>query len=405
MMREKIKGILTDSVLSIVGLTLMNCVAQFFVYPIWSRSLGSEAYGNVLYYLSVMNIFAISVGSGCNYARMAKSAGGKTDNESYALILLGATPLFVPVCLAAVYLSGNTATPQELALYVLLSALTMWRFYADVEYRLSLSYRGFFFYYLIISVGYLAGSGLFLLTGLWPLALLPGEALGILQVLWHGKILRLSRDWNRRVFSPVFRLVMTMVVTNVLSNTIFNADRILLTYMLNGTAVTIFYLSSLLGKTVSLVTTPMNGVIVGYLARYKGKLTLRMMGMITAALLFLALLATGACVLASHILIPILYPQQYDMAKPYFWVSNLAQVLYFMTNVVTVVLLRFSKSNYQLYINALYAVAFFALCIPGILLGGFDGFCVALLLTNTVRMLYSLALGFKTALENEKEKK
>ena len=84
---EKLKNIFTDTIWSMAGLVLMNVAAQFVVYPCWNRVLGSEEYGNIVYLLAVMNILAISVGSGVNYARMRQSANGETQNRPYMLLM------------------------------------------------------------------------------------------------------------------------------------------------------------------------------------------------------------------------------------------------------------------------------------------------------------------------------
>lgn len=68
----KVKRVFADSIWSISGLLLMNIIAQFLVYPIWNQRLGNEQYGNVLYMISLMNIFSISIGSGINYAVIKK---------------------------------------------------------------------------------------------------------------------------------------------------------------------------------------------------------------------------------------------------------------------------------------------------------------------------------------------
>ncbi|MCR4689078.1 MAG: hypothetical protein K5745_05920, partial [Saccharofermentans sp.] len=72
-LKSKIKTIASDSVISIIALVLMNVVAQFIVYPFWKKAYGTEFYGHILYAMSVVNIFSISVGTSANNARMVES--------------------------------------------------------------------------------------------------------------------------------------------------------------------------------------------------------------------------------------------------------------------------------------------------------------------------------------------
>ena len=397
-----VRRVMSDSVWSIAGLVLMNAVAQFAVYPVWNRELGNERYGTILYLISAMNILAISMGVACNYARMRQSAEGPTRNSIYNRLMWIVSGAAVPYAGLIYALSGTEGgSAAEAALFMALTILTMWRFYADVEYRLSLNYRGYFLYYLAVSAGYGIGILLFLRTGLWPLALIPGEAAGLAAVAWKGSIFRrdsLPGDEEKR---QTVKAVAVLLGTNVVNNLVFNGDRVLLSFLMNGTAVTIYYQASLLGKTMTLITTPLNSVLMGYLARYKGGLSRRMMNAVTAAAAAAVPAVTAACVLASHILIRMLYPQNYELVREWFWLANAAQVAYFVSGVVSTLLLRYGRIRYQMYINLVYAGLFAALCIPGTLLGGMKGFCWSLLAVCLLRLAYVIFLGYRTAVSGE----
>lgn len=399
-LRERLKALLSDSAWSIAGLMLMNVVAQFAVYPVWSGVLGDEQYGNVLYLIALMNVFSISAGSACNYARMRQSADGATANTGYLRVMGALSALALPVSAGICLWGGVPFTPAEAALFALLVVATLWRFYADVEYRLSLNYKGYFLYYAAISAGYLLGIAAFRATGLWPLALLPGEAAGLILVLARGRILRRDDPPDPQAMRALIRVIGTLLVTNLLSNAIFNGDRFLLKAIIGGEAVTVYYLASLLGKTATLITTPLNSVVIGYLMRYKGGLDLKLMRLITLGALALILLGTAACTVASHVIIRVLYPANYPSVAPFFILANLAQVVYFITNMLTVVLLRFTKTRHQLTVNLVYAAAFVVFGVTSALRGGVAGFCLGMLAANAARMLTALWLGFRHAIRS-----
>lgn len=403
-MKIKLKGILSDAAWSLCGLVLMNVVAQFVVYPSWNRQLGSEAYGDVLYLLSLMNIIGVSLGSSCNYARVTEKRKGHAATEPILRLLLTASlavPLFV---LGISCFSGIVMSALEWVLYVLLVIATMWRYYADVEYRLSLDYKGYFCYYLLISAGY--GVGIFLSgwAGCWPLALLPGEVLGLLRVKIKGTNLNWEKSADRAENQAVIGVALTLFATGILSNLVFNGDRLLLRTFVGGEAVTIYYLASLLGKTMTLITTPLNSVIIGYLVRMDNKLDIKFMSITTVLAAGAIALATVACTIGSYILIPILYPGEFAAARAYFVIGNLTQIIYFVAGVLIVILLRYCDSRYQVYVNVIYAIAFVVICIPMTVCGGFRGFCVGLLITGLCRFAAAIALGYRDALTTSKAK-
>lgn len=395
---DKLQRFFSDMLWSVAGLVLMNVVAQLVVYPAWNARLGSEAYGNIVYLLAVMNTIAIAAGSGINYSRMRSSAEGKTNNLPYLVLMLCGTVLAFPIllllqCLGSLQLSG-----AEFILFYLLTAATMWRYYADIEYRLHIDYKGYFCYYAAIGIGYLIGIELFRQTGLWPLALLPGEAAGLLLVLWRGSIFRRDAEKTRRGRKQIVSLTLILVGSNLVSHLIFNGDRILLKILAGANAVTTYYIASLLGKTMALLTTPLNGVLIGHISRYDGKLTCRMMNAVTGLSIAGAVVMTAVCTAASYILVPVLYPAEYERARELFLIANLAQVLYFIGNVlVNSIILRFTRAKNQITVNVVYGAAFCALCCPLAAAQGVDGFCVGLLLINFLRLTICLFMGYRSS--------
>ena len=297
---------------------------------------------------------------------------------------------------------GVQMSVLETVIFSAVMCATMWRYYSDVEYKLSLNYKSYFLYYLFISIGYAVGIALFYITELWPLTLLCGELFGLTFVLVRGRIFRLDTGVDSGEMKDALKLVMILLGSELLSTLIFNADRILLKAILGEVAVTEYYLASLLGKTIALLTAPLTGVIVGYLSKYKGDLKTKAMNIIVCIASVAVVLATVACTIGSYILIPILYPDEYADVKNYFIMANLAQVIFFVGSVITVVLLRFAKSKYQMYITVIYTVTFVAICIPFALKWGLAGFCVGLTLTCLARFLITVFIGYYSIFRNKK---
>ena len=394
-MRSK-KKMLADSAYSVSGLVFMNAVLQLAVYPIWERRLGAEKLGDILYLISLMSVFAVSMGVSVGYARMRKSVSAKTRNTPYMVILACASLVALDVAFLVSMLGGVELDLAETLLLGLLMCATMWRYYADVEYKLYLNYKRFFIYYLLIGVGYLVGLLLFYITELWLLALLAGELFGLLYVLLRGRIFIIDDEPFTPELDFAAKLSLTFFGAEVLSTFIFNADRIILRSLIGSEAVADYYVASLFGKTAALLTVPLSGVVIGYLAKYKGVLSHKLMNMITAGAGIGIFLGSAACTVASNIFIPIIYPDRLDAVKAYFVSANLSQILYFASNVITVILLRFARSKYQLYVNAVYAVAFVLICIPCAIFGGLRAFCIGLALTCLIRFLFAAGLGYYT---------
>lgn len=399
------KKILSDSIWSVAGLVLMNVALQFAVYPFWERKAGEAALGNILYLISLMNVFAVSMGVSANYARLKKSETGTSKNSPYLLVLLVSTVVAAAIGLVITFVGGVEFNLLERVLFCLVVCATMWRYYADVEFKLSLNYKSYFVYYFSIAVGYAIGIALFYVTGLWPITLLCGEVLGLTFVLIRGRIFRFDGIPESGEMKDALKIVFILLGSEILSTLIFNADRIVLKMVIDEVAVTEYYLASLLGKTIALLTTPLTGVIIGYLSKYKGELTAKLMNIVVLIAVGIVTLATVACTIGSYIIMPFLYPNQFAEVRSYFFIANLSQVMFFVGSVITVVLFRFAKSKYQMYITAIYAICFVSMCIPFALKWGLFGFCVGLALTCFARFSITVFLGYFTVIRNRRRNK
>ena len=378
---------LKDSVWTIAALCVLNITIQFLIYPFLNKVLGAEEYGNTLFLLSIINIASVSVGISVNNRRMVESAVGETHNAVYNLFLSAVCILLIPICVLILPIFNVHMTTGEFLLFWLLACITTWRYYADVEFRLKLNYKGYFLYYLLISLGYIFGMFLFKLTEEWTLILLPGEATGLLYVFFKGNIFKKS-SYNKQNINVFFKAVMYLIASQLLIQLVFNADRFVLKIFSGGTAVTIYYIASLMGKTIALLTTPLNSVIIGYLVKSKKQMTSTRWVKVVALCIIGIILILSICVLGSHILIQILYPNQYDIAKPFFVLANLAQIVYFMTGILTTILLRYVEEKQQLYITIAYVITFVLLVFPATKIYALSGFAYAILAVNIFRFVY-----------------
>ena len=148
-----------DMVYSLAGLMILNMTLSFGVYPFLSR-MGAEGSGKMLFFTAIMGLMASAVGSGINYGRMKASTRHETKNGDYNRFLVFTALLCAIVTVVAICVKKDTAGALPISIGVLIFVTTV-RYYADVEYRLSLNYRGFFFYYLFIAVGYAIGMALY----------------------------------------------------------------------------------------------------------------------------------------------------------------------------------------------------------------------------------------------------
>ena len=136
-------------------------------------------------------------------------------------------------------------------------------------------YKRYCVFYLLIALGYLGGMALYPLWKSWILVMLLGEALAVLYVKCRGTVL--SSPWKKSdYYVQNMQSAIQLAGTQLLANAVFNSDRLLLEAFCGGAAVTVFYVATLIGKVISLISTPLNGVLIGYLSRYRGRIKKRL---------------------------------------------------------------------------------------------------------------------------------
>lgn len=128
-----------------------------------------------------------SIGQVLNNSRLVVRRDFDVTNGDYDWLLLG---FGLIGSIVALFMSGKSLeSPLMAAGVFLMFMLTVFRlFMVDVEYRLNLNYRRYFIYYFLIGIGYLAGFGIYRLTGQWVWIYLIGEAAALAFVGVTGNI-------------------------------------------------------------------------------------------------------------------------------------------------------------------------------------------------------------------------
>ena len=176
------KQITSNTIYTIGGALVLNGVLQLFVYPRLNARMGAAEIGIVLYIMAFVNILGPSIGQAMNNSRLVLRRDLDVTNGDYnlSILLFGLLGTIVSIVMMRDSLmKSQSGMHMGLFWLILLSGLlilaTIYRYYGDVEYRLSLNYRSYFIYFLICSIGYLGGYLLYLVTGNWFLIFLVGE--------------------------------------------------------------------------------------------------------------------------------------------------------------------------------------------------------------------------------------
>ncbi len=387
---KKEKQIFINTAYTMGGALLMNGVLQLLIYPLFNRILGSDTLGNLLYIMGLVAILCPSVGQALNTSRLVARREYEVTNGDYNCLLL----LFGGVGSAAALLLARDSltTPAAVLLAAVLFLSTCFRYYGDVEYRLNLNYKRYFIYYAVLTLGYLLGFLLYFLCRSWFVVFLAGELLALLYLGATGTVFR--NFWSRSpYFSAVFRRGGFLTVSYLITNLTLNMDRLVLKHLIGDLAVTQYYVTSLIGKTMVLLVAPVNTILISYLTRKKERISRRQFLGFTGIGVGVSFLFFLFAQIATPIFIRLLYGELYEGVRDLITVVNLSQILGLLSAYLFIVVLTFTEEKWQMILQAVHLVILTVLVLTVTGSYGILGFSVAVLAANAIRVLAVIGLG------------
>lgn len=188
MINKKSFKIAGDLFYTIMATVVMNIVLQIIIYPLITHYYGDDVTGEILYFMGFIYIIPQAFGLALSSTRLVVRKNYEPTNADFAHVVAISS-------VASAVLCGFVAMMDEESVafvlgYAIFSVLYMLRTYAQVEFRLKLNFKTYFLYYLIISIGYLIGFGLYFLTKQWLLIFIVGEAAAVSYTLLKGTIFK-----------------------------------------------------------------------------------------------------------------------------------------------------------------------------------------------------------------------
>jgi O-antigen/teichoic acid export membrane protein len=233
-MKAKIKlDFAKDLSYNVIALVIINIVIQFVIYPYLNNVIGEEAFGTVLYLMSIVSVVSGSFGLAVNNTRLVAKTKLETKNGDYNSILGIFCLVSILVAVVSLYFLGMLDIWNGIC-FAVLTIVTLLRHYSDVEFRVVLNYKKYFVYYMLISGGYLIGVLLYKLTNNWYILFIVGETIAVLSVVFLGTIYKgaFQCSENRKL---VWKMTITVAGSYLINSFFLNLDRIVLQNTMEAT--------------------------------------------------------------------------------------------------------------------------------------------------------------------------
>lgn len=374
-------AILKNVFYNIMASILPSMILQLLLYPCYSNFVSQKQYGDMITTLSVLTIIAMSAGNALNNVRLLQQNKYSESEQQgdYLIILLLEVLLVVISTTIILFFFIRLVDLQEIVLTILLSILMTIQSYAVVAFIQNLDYKRV----LINNIFLLAGYGIgFLLCILcdkkWQYIYIIGYLFSIFYIQKASHIFSENLIRTKLYKETVYKTCVLSLASLIASGNNY-LDRILLSPMLGAESVTIYYISTLMGKTLGMVISPVNNVILAYLAKQKkGNYTIEKLAMLFSWIF----MGTGCvvCIIVSRFIIPILYPTYYVHVKQYILINTITAMIINTSSMISPFLLKWCSANWQILINSISLVFMVIFSLIGYMVVGLYGYSIGILL-------------------------
>ena len=391
----KNKKIILDMILNIIAATIPVAVLQLIVYPITAKNIGGDEYGLMLTIYSVWIMISNSLGNVLNNVRLLWNGeyeeGEIKGDFNVLLIQWGFINAVVLGAVIVFYCDGFNLI--HVGLGIVVSLLVIAKAYLEVGFRLILNYKSIVINNILQSVGFFIGAYITAATGSWESIFILGYLFSCIYCVVKTKLLN-EPFCKTKMFKRVNKDSNKLIVATVISNMMTYADKLVLYPLMGGTAVSIYYTATILGKIVGMLTGPINSVVLSYISKWKSDNR----NLITKILL----LGIGLCIIGyvvtlvlSRPVLGMLFPQWIDEVMHYIPITTVNVLLLVLISMLSPFVLKFCDMKWQIVISGISVVIYFICALVLWNYFGLTGFCFGAMAGTFVKLIIMLCVYYR----------
>lgn len=394
------KKVLFDFLLNIIATVLPTLALQLIVYPLVARNDLGNSYGSMVTIVSLLLLVSNTFGNVLNNVRLLENEHlQKRAGDFNFIIIIESFIGFFVVLIVSIVVYGLTV--DHIIMTVLTGTIILLYAYYNVIYRIALNYKMILVVNLCQGIGYFAGYFLYILSGYWECIYIVGYGFAFLIVMIRNPLIR---EGTRRTeaFVPLVKKTGLLLSSALLYSMLNYADKLLLYPLIGAEAVSIYYIASIFGKIVSMVVSPLNSVILSYLAKMK-HLSKKNNLLVLLAPACIAVIGYVACIFISDFALMLIYPVQAAAAKIYMPVTAAIAMISMLISFYYPFVLKYCNLIWQVIIDGVSLIVYVFLGVVLFYRHGLMGFCFGVLIANLIKILIMILIYCKSVFKIEYE--
>lgn len=391
-----VKMFINDSIKTLLSTTFLMVVIQFVVFPHFSNKYTSEVFGEILTIYSIFSISTVVIGNTLNNLRMLDSNLYKNKEFSIDYLKLIVISIFLNILITTLIFTFNFKySINEIIILNIVIVIMILKNYLQVYLRLELLFNKLLVMSIIQSLVLIILVYILKINMSWWIFILIGEFTGLLYLLNQFINKGYSFNSNHINFKNLNVKFWQLSSVNFVNNLIIYFDRFLILSVLGGSVVTISFVATFVGKILSGIVSPINGVILTYISTRTMSNAKKLYKYAIFSSLIIFILTLLLVLPISKYVVLQLYDVKYSDISSYLIIGNLSVVTLSMGNILFPMNIKYTHIKYQTIVQTIYFILYFLLCIPLTLAWELMGFFIAVTSTNVIRYFLMIYIGFK----------
>lgn len=396
LMTDAKKKIIFDMCLNIIAVSIPVGILQLIVYPITADALGADEYGFMLTIYSIWVMVSNSLGNVLNNVRLLHNKDYmEAGLEGDFLILYRRWNILNAIIIALlIFIYSVEFNFVHIILGCVVACLILSKAYLEVAFRIKLNYKAIVISNMLQSFGFLAGCYITIKTGgIWEFIFILGYGASVVFCILNTELLH-EKTIRTPFYSKVQKDSHQLVIATIIGNLMNYADKLVLYPLMGGTAVSIYYTATILGKIIGMLTGPINSVVLSYISRWNDsrKNILNKVLALGIGIIFVGYIVTMSI---SRPIIGLLFPQWVDEVMVYMPVTTLTVLLLALISIIQPFVLKFCDMKWQIVINSASVAVYFVSALALWNIWGLMGFCVGTVIGAATKIFIMLFIYYK----------